>query len=92
METDCETYCGVVKRDFGTNFGPPLTVTGICYSSKQVWKELDRMLGAWARQTQTGQVMSKEEKLNIFAGPNGQSRAVLKRFLDELEKRETEQT
>ena|SRR5277367_5268833 len=88
VETDdWETYYGVVKRDFGTEFGPPLTITGICYSSQQVWKELDRMLGAWARQTQTRQVMTKEQILNIFGGPNGQNRVVLERFLVELEKR-----
>jgi len=40
----------VVKKDFGSEFGLPLTVTGLCNSSKQAWRDLDRMLGVWARQ------------------------------------------
>ena len=55
VETDdWDTYYGVVKRDYGTEYGPPLTMTVMCKSTQQVWKELDRMLGAWARQTLTG--------------------------------------
>ena len=84
---DWETYYAVVRRDLGTEFGPPLAITGICYSSQQGWKELDRMLGAWARQTQTGQVMTKEQALDIFSGPKGQSRRVLEHLLVEMEKR-----
>lgn len=51
VETDDWTsYYAVVKRDYGTSFGPPLTITGICHSEDHAWRELDRMLGAWATQ------------------------------------------
>lgn len=62
-------------------------MTGMCNSMEQVWRELDCMLGAWASQIQTGQPMTKHQKLDIFGGPNGQNKAVLERFLVELEKR-----
>jgi hypothetical protein len=88
VETDdCESYIGVVKKDFGTEFGPPLTITGICNSTEQAWNELNRMLAAWATQMQTGRPMTKGETLNIFGGPNGQNRVVLAHFLVVLEKR-----
>ena len=76
-------YIGHVKRDFGLEFGPLLTATGLCNSREQVWKELDRMLG----QIQTGQPMTKDQKLDILGGPNGQNKAILERFLAALEKR-----
>lgn len=79
---------GVVKKDFGTEFGPPLTITGICNSTEHVWNELERMLGAWARQTQTGQSMTKDRTLNIFGGPKGRNKPILGQFIAAFEKRE----
>jgi hypothetical protein len=55
---------GVVKKDFGSYFGPPLTITGICNSVEHAWNELDRMLDAWASQIQTGQPMTRGQKLD----------------------------
>jgi len=63
---DWVAYYAVVKRDFGTCVGPPLTMTGPCSSTEQGWNELERMLGAWARQTQTGQPMTKDQTLNTY--------------------------
>ena len=51
IETDdWISYMAIVKRDFGTSLGPPLTMTGLCRSSDHACRELDRMLGVWARQ------------------------------------------
>ena len=82
IETDdWVSYVGIVKKDFGTAFGPPLTITGLCKSSEHVWKELDRMLGTWARHKQTGLPMTNDQKLDIFGGPYGQNRGILETFL-----------
>ncbi|EED18754.1 hypothetical protein TSTA_124730 [Talaromyces stipitatus ATCC 10500] len=83
---DWETYYAVVKRDDGTSFGPPLTMTGVCQSEEHTWRELDRMLDVWARQIQSGQPMTKDKVLKIFGGPKGQSRAILKQYFAEAEK------
>lgn len=91
VETDdWETYQAFVKKDFGLEFGPLLTATGLCNSSEHVYRELERMLGAWARQKQSGRPMTKEEHLNIFGGPSGQNRKVLEEFGKALEERERE--
>ena len=88
VETDdWEYYSGVVKKDFGTELGPPLTLTGLCQSSEQAWGELDRMLGAWARQRQTGQPMTKDQTLDICGGPNGQNKAILEHLLVVMQQR-----
>jgi hypothetical protein len=49
------------------------------------------MLDVWARQEQSGEPMAKNQRLEIFGGPNGQNNAVLEMFMAELEKRETSQ-
>jgi hypothetical protein len=49
------------------------------------------MLDVWARQEQSGEPMTKNQRLEIFGGPNGQNNAVLEMFMAELEKRETSQ-
>ena len=88
VETDdWVTYTCVVKKDHGLCFGPPLTMTGICNSEGQAWRELDRMLGVWARQVQGGQPMTRAQSLEIFGGPNGRNTFVLEKFLDEVERR-----
>jgi hypothetical protein len=84
---DCETYFGSVKKDFGDMYGPLLTMTGMCNSREQAWRELDRMLGAWAAQIQSGQPMTKEQELDIFGGPNGRNKRILEQFMTVLEKR-----
>lgn len=61
---------------------------GLCNSQDRAWSELDRMLDVWARQVQSGLPMTKEQSLDIFSRPNGQGRAVLGKFLDELKRRE----
>jgi hypothetical protein len=88
VETDdWVAYACVVNKDFGSHFGPPLTMTGLCNSAEQAWRELDRMLGVWARQIQGGQPMTKAQSLEIFGGPNGRNRAILERLHDVAEKR-----
>jgi hypothetical protein len=72
VETDdWVTYLCIVKKDFGSHFGPPLTMTGICNSEEQAWRELEKMLDVWARQVQSRQPMTKAQALEIFGGPNG---------------------
>ncbi|RDL32514.1 Uncharacterized protein BP5553_08970 [Venustampulla echinocandica] len=87
---DYLSYWSLVRKDFGLEFGPPLTMTGLCNSSEHAVRELDRMLGVWARQIQSGQPMTKALNLEVFGGPNGQNKAVLEQFLVELEKRGTD--
>lgn len=58
---DWVNYAGVVKKDFGDCFGPPLTMTTLCCSSEAAWNELDRMLRFWAAQVQRGTPMTKDE-------------------------------
>ncbi|OBT39665.1 hypothetical protein VE00_10680 [Pseudogymnoascus sp. WSF 3629] len=42
LETDdWVTYTYVVRKDFGSHFGPPLTMTGICNSETHAWEELE---------------------------------------------------
>lgn len=81
-------YQAAVCQDFGTFFGVPLTMTGLCRSYEHARDELDRMLRVWARQTQTGLPMTKEKVLEIFGGPGGNNRGTLEMFMDEKERRE----
>lgn len=88
IETDdCILYYAVVKKDFGDSFGPPLTITGICNSENHVWRELDRMLGLWARVVQSGQPMTEDQNLEIFGGPNGQNKPILREFMAMMSKK-----
>ncbi|KAJ9195779.1 hypothetical protein DTO164E3_6614 [Paecilomyces variotii] len=89
LETDdYTTYWALVKRDFGTKFGPPLTMTGLCGSENAATRELDRMLGIWAQQVQSGQPMTDDQSLEIFGGPHGDNKWILKQFIDMLNKKE----
>jgi hypothetical protein len=67
-------YMADVKKDFGLEFGPPLTMTALCPSSEAAWRELDRMLDLMATEVKRGMPMTKEEKLIAFGGPKGQHR------------------
>lgn len=88
LETDdYVNYACTVKRDFGTSFGPPLTMTSLCPSSEAAWAELDRMLELWARQVTRGTPMTKDEKLEIFGGWKGKHSKILSDFIDVLEER-----
>lgn len=87
IETDDWTsYYAVVKKDFGSSFGPPLTMTGMHNSEDQVWSELDRMLGLWARIVESGEPMTEEQDLEIFGGPNGRDKPILRQFFAEMRK------
>jgi hypothetical protein len=81
IETDdWEVYQCIVRKDFGSSFGPPLTMTGLCNSEDEAWNELERMLGLWATQVQSGQPMTMAQRLNIFGGPKGENRNILELF------------
>jgi hypothetical protein len=87
-ETDGQTWIGIVRKDFGDAFGDPLAMTGIFGSTEQAGRELERMLGLWARQVQSGQPMTKEQRLEIFGGPDGRDRPLVERVLAKLEREE----
>jgi hypothetical protein len=65
-------------------------MTGLCKSDEEAWAELDRMLGVWARQVQSGQPMTKAQRLEIFGGPRGKNKKILEEFWEEFERREGE--
>lgn len=89
IETDdYVNYICFVKKDYGTSFGSPLTMTCVCRSSEAAWAELDRMLRLWARQVQRGTPMTKDESLEIFGGPKGEHKNILSKVIDAREKRE----
>lgn len=88
IETDDYiNYACVVKKDFGTSFGPPLTMTSLCPSRDAAWAELDRMLELWARSVKRGTPMTKDEKLAVFGGWKGKHSKILSDFIDVFEKR-----
>jgi len=90
LEIDTDDYLNYmchVKRDLGDSYGPPLTMTSLCYSSEAAWAELDRMLELWAKQVKRGTPMTKDERLEVFGGPKGKHRKLLSKFMDEREKR-----
>ncbi|EGD95582.1 hypothetical protein TESG_03055 [Trichophyton tonsurans CBS 112818] len=79
LETDDNTmYWAVVRKDFGTSFGPPLFVTSMCNSENHAFAELDRVLAIWSLQTQSGLPLTRDQELRIFGGPNGQNNPILK--------------
>lgn len=87
IETDdyVHYYC-YVKRDFGDSYGPPLTITCVCVSSDAAWAELDRMLELWAKQIRSGTPITRDVKLKIFGGPNGEYKSLLKKVWNEFER------
>jgi hypothetical protein len=81
FDKDCA--CSV-REDHGLSFGPWLTMTNWCSGPDAAWNELDRMLGLWARQVESGRPMTREERLDIFSGPSGEYREFLGRFMDRM--------
>jgi hypothetical protein len=65
METDdyVHYYC-FVRKDFGSSFGPILTMTNVCNSSEAACTELDRMLELWANQVKAKRQLSGIETEN----------------------------
>ncbi|KAJ0419724.1 hypothetical protein BJY00DRAFT_313645 [Aspergillus carlsbadensis] len=84
---DWETWWALVRRDYGSSYGGPLTMTGICSSEDDAWAELDRMLTVWAQQVQSGEPMTEDKGLEIFGGPRGEHKSVLRQFWGELRRR-----
>ena len=69
-ELDCETddyewYQAFVRKDFGYEFGLPLTMTMLVRSSERAWDELDRMLDISARQKQRKQEMAHNKEAQL---------------------------
>lgn len=62
-------------------------MTGFCNSREGAWRVLDRMLDLWARQVQSGQPMGKDLALEIFGGPNGSQKSILRIVMAVMEKR-----
>ena len=57
-------------------------MTNVCNGSDRAWNELDRMLRLWARQVESGRPMTREERLEIFSGPNGAYRSLLETVMN----------
>ncbi len=87
IENDSETYAAVVRKEYETEYGPALIMTGICSSEEQALRELDRMLDGLARQVRSGQEVTKAQKLEVFGGPNGRDQHILEQFLDKVEEK-----
>jgi hypothetical protein len=86
---DYEYYVCLVRKDYGTSFGPPLLMTGICPSIEAAAREMDRMLLLMARAVKRGTPMTKDEELNIFGGRRGEYRNILSKFIDLREEKES---
>jgi len=85
VETDdWEEYWCIIRKDLGSSFGPPLTMTGLCNSEDEAWNELERMLGLWATQVRSRQPMTRAQLLDIFGGPKSKNRKVLELFEKEM--------
>lgn len=83
IETDdYQYYLCFVRQDYGLSFGPTLVMTNVCNGSDRAWNELDRMLRLWARQVESGRPMTREERLEIFSGPNGAYRSLLETVMN----------
>ena len=79
---DYHYYLCFVRQDHGFSFGPTLVMTNVCNGSDRAWNELDRMLRLWARQVESGRPMTREERLEIFSGPNGAYRSLLETVMN----------
>ena len=63
-------------------------MTRLCRSSEAAWAELDRMLESYAQHVKRKMPMTKDESLEVCGGPKGKHKKLLRKFLDEFEKRE----
>lgn len=88
LDTDYEHYSCMVREDHGDSFGSHLAMTHECNGPDGAWNELDRMLALWAGQVESGRPMTKEQTLDIFAGPHGEHRNVINLFLNEKARRD----
>lgn len=71
MDSGDLNFCQVsVKRELAPN-SEFLITTITCQGSEKAWDELDRMLGAWTRQKQSGQEMTEEESLDNLWSRSG---------------------
>ncbi|PYI02493.1 hypothetical protein BO78DRAFT_454047, partial [Aspergillus sclerotiicarbonarius CBS 121057] len=59
-----------VRKDFRSDSGPALTMTGIYHSQEHAWNELNQMLAAWVRIIRSRQPMTEDQRMEIFGGPN----------------------
>lgn len=84
---DWETFWAVVRKDFGTSFGRPLTLTRICRSEEHAWRELDRMLAVWAMVKQSGKPMTEDQRMEIFGGPNWRTNSTLRRIFTQMDEK-----
>ncbi|KAF1985737.1 hypothetical protein K402DRAFT_464073 [Aulographum hederae CBS 113979] len=63
-----ESWSTMVRRDFGDNFGLPLTMTPRTYrTAEAAWTELDRVLEGSARDAKRRPPVSEEEQRKIIA-------------------------
>lgn len=90
IETDdgSEHQC-LVRKDFGSSYGPLSTMTTLCKSEDAAWNELERMLTLWAKQVESGEPMNTAQRLDIFGGPRGKHRNVLEMFQRDMDKKKT---
>lgn len=85
---DWENYVVSVRKDFLDSLGPPLLMTPCCDSPAAAWNELERMLSLLAASKSLGRPMTLEERCEVFGGPNGQLKPVLRAVAQEMAARE----
>lgn len=91
IESEDDTFWAEVKNyEITHEYGPTLTMTGVCNLPEHALDELDRMLSVWARQDQSGQPMTREDTLAIFGGPRRENEPILKMFMAEQDRRAKE--
>jgi hypothetical protein len=62
---DYKHYQCFVREDFGDEYSTPLIMTLLCTGEEAAWHELDCMLSCWAGQNESGQLITREKKLEI---------------------------
>jgi hypothetical protein len=76
----CESYWCIVKKDFGDSYGPPLIMTtSVCHTENAAFNELERMLRIKADKVKSGKPITKDDKLEIHGGRNGEFRDLLQK-------------
>ncbi|KAL4904794.1 hypothetical protein BDW74DRAFT_178369 [Aspergillus multicolor] len=83
VETDdWESFSALIRREHDNELGMPLIMTMLCRSEDAALAELDRMLRLMVQQEESGEEMTVDETLEIFAGPRGEYRGVLRQFIE----------